>query len=89
MDAAALGLALPDHSGPSKRTTSHAITVTRKLTDWPAKPFSRFGDGCRIARIVIVADSSFAALDLIAAVRRHVCLVTRLRLDANLFTPAT
>jgi hypothetical protein len=39
-------------------------------------------------KIVIVADSSFAALDLIAMVRRHVCLVTRLRLDANLFAPA-
>ena len=39
-------------------------------------------------RVIIVADSSFAALDLIAAVRQHVCLVTRLRLDANLFAPA-
>ena len=39
-------------------------------------------------RVVIVADSSFAALQLIAAVRRHVCLITRLRLDASLFEPA-
>ena len=39
-------------------------------------------------KIVVVADSSFAALDLIAAVRRHVCLITRLRLDASLFEPA-
>jgi hypothetical protein len=39
-------------------------------------------------RLVIVADSSFAALELIAAVRRHVCLITRLRLDASLFEPA-
>jgi len=39
-------------------------------------------------RIVVVADSGFAALDLIAAVRRHVCLITRLRLDASLFKPA-
>ena len=38
-------------------------------------------------RMVIVADSSFAALELIAAVRHHVCLITRLRLDANLFEP--
>ena len=38
-------------------------------------------------RIVVVADSSFAALELIAAVRRHVCLITRLRLDAGLFEP--
>jgi len=35
--------------------------------------------------IVIVADSGFAAIELIAAVRRHVCFLTRLRLDANLF----
>ena len=39
-------------------------------------------------RLVVVADSSFAALDLIAAVRRYVCLITRLRLDASLFEPA-
>ena len=39
-------------------------------------------------RVVVVADSSFAALELIAAVRRRVCLITRLRLDANLFKPA-
>ena len=39
-------------------------------------------------RLAVVADSSFAALDLIAAVRRHVCLITRLRLDASLFEPA-
>jgi hypothetical protein len=39
-------------------------------------------------RVVVVADSSFAALELIAAVRRHVCMITRLRLDASLFEPA-
>jgi len=39
-------------------------------------------------KIVVVADSSFAALDLIGAVRRHVCFITRLRLDAGLYQPA-
>jgi hypothetical protein len=39
-------------------------------------------------RLVFVADSSFAALDLLAAVRSRVCMITRLRLDANLFRPA-
>jgi hypothetical protein len=38
--------------------------------------------------VVVVADSRFAALEWIAAVRDHVCLITRLRLDANLFAPA-
>jgi len=39
-------------------------------------------------RLIVVADASFAAIDLIAALRRHVCLVTRLRIDASLFAPA-
>jgi hypothetical protein len=39
-------------------------------------------------QLIFVADSGFAALDLLAAVRRHVCVITRLRLDANLFAPA-
>ena len=38
--------------------------------------------------IVIVADSAFAALDLLAAVRRHATVITRLRLDAALYAPA-
>ena len=39
-------------------------------------------------RIVAVADSGFSAIDLLDAVRGHVCVVTRLRLDARLFVPA-
>jgi hypothetical protein len=39
-------------------------------------------------RIVIVADNSFAVLNLLAAVRRDVTMVTRLRLDAALYEPA-
>jgi len=37
--------------------------------------------------IIAVADSSYAAIDLLNAVRRHVCMITRLRLDARLFDP--
>ena len=39
-------------------------------------------------RIVVVADSSFAALAFLDAVRSYVTVVTRLRLDAALYTPA-
>lgn len=39
-------------------------------------------------RLVLVADHSFAALDFLDAARRHVCVVSRLRLDARLFAPA-
>lgn len=38
--------------------------------------------------IVVVADSSFAALELLDATRRKFCIVTRLRLDAALYDPA-
>jgi hypothetical protein len=35
-----------------------------------------------------VADAGFSGVSLIAALRRHVCLITRLRIDAILFAPA-
>jgi hypothetical protein len=38
--------------------------------------------------IVVVADNSFAVVELLAAVRQKVCVVTRLRLDAVLYEPA-
>jgi hypothetical protein len=37
--------------------------------------------------IVIVADAGFAALDLLAGLPEQVAMVTRLRLDAALYTP--
>ena len=37
--------------------------------------------------MVAVADSSYAAIELLAAVRRRLTVVTRLRLDARLFDP--
>lgn len=38
-------------------------------------------------RIVIVGDTAFAAIDFLGAVRNYVSVVTRLRLDANLYAP--
>jgi hypothetical protein len=48
---------------------------------------------CLVARwlpgrpLVAVADSTYAAIDLLAAIRAHLTLITRLRLDARLFDP--
>ena len=39
-------------------------------------------------RLVVVADASFAALELLEAVCRELTVVTRLRLDAALYDPA-
>ena len=38
-------------------------------------------------RVIVVADSSYAAIELLAAVRQQVSVITRLRLDARLFDP--
>jgi hypothetical protein len=38
--------------------------------------------------IVVVGDSTYAALDLLDAGRETVCIITRLRLDAALYKPA-
>jgi len=35
--------------------------------------------------VIAIADSSYAAIELLAAVRQHVTVITRLRLDARLF----
>jgi len=36
-------------------------------------------------QIIAAADSSYAVIDLLNAVRRRICMITRLRLDARLF----
>ena len=37
--------------------------------------------------LIAVADSAFAALELLTALRAHMTVITRLRLDAQLFAP--
>jgi len=73
---------------PSERYNTARGRHHKKLTDWARQAILQVRRWLPKRKIVVVADSSFAALDLIAAVRRHVCLVTRLRLDASLFEPA-
>ncbi len=72
---------------PSERYDAAHGPRHKKLTDWARQAILQVRRWAP-KRSIVVADSSFSALDLIAAVRRHVCLVMRLRLDANLFAPA-
>lgn len=73
---------------PSERYNTAHGRRHKKLTDWARQAILQVRRWLPKREIVVVADSSFSALDLIAAVRHHVCFVTRLRLDANLFEPA-
>src|SRR5512145_956886 len=63
-----------------KTLTERALQMIRQLRQWLPK-----------RRLVIVGDSSYAALDLLAAgqaLPEPVTLVTRLRMDAALYEPA-
>jgi DDE superfamily endonuclease len=72
---------------PSQRCDDSKGRRHKTLTDWARQGILQVKRWLPNRLIVIVADSTFSAIELIAAVRRHVCFVTRLRLDANLFEP--
>jgi hypothetical protein len=73
---------------PSARWSEANGKHHKTLTSWARQAILQTKRWLPNRRLVFVADSGFAALDLLAAVRGHVCMITRLRLDANLFWPA-
>jgi len=70
---------------PSKRFYAGKSRAPKTLLDWARQAALQIHRWLPDRSIVMVADSAFAALEFLAAVRNHVCVVTRLRLDANLF----
>jgi len=73
---------------PSERYYEERGRAHKKLTTWARQMLLQVKRWLPEREVVVVADSSFAALELLAAVRREVTLVTRLRLDAALYEPA-
>jgi len=73
---------------PSERSNHKQGRRHKQLTRWAIQAILQTRRWLPERRITIVGDSSFASLELIAAVRRHVRLITRLRLDASLFASA-
>src|SRR5215212_6972353 len=72
---------------PSERFAREQGRRHKKLTDWARQlllPLARWLPG---RRLIAVADSSYAAIELLMAVCRRLTVVTRLRLDARLFDP--
>src|SRR5215218_4511532 len=72
---------------PSERYARGRGGSHTRLTDWGREMLLQLARSLPDRRIVAVADSSFAVLELLDATRRRVCVVTRLRLDARLFAP--
>jgi hypothetical protein len=74
---------------PSERYCRERGGRHKKLTDWARQMALQARRWLPGREVVLVGDSGFAALELLAALARHglIC-VTRLRLDAALYEPA-
>ncbi len=73
---------------PSARYHTRRGNAHKKLTDWARQMMLQLRRWLPHQALVVVGDSSFAAIELLDAVRRYVTFVTRLRLDAALYAPA-
>jgi DDE superfamily endonuclease len=69
---------------PSARWSETHRRRHKTLTDWGRQAILQTKRWLPNRLLVFVADSGFAVLELLAAVRNHVCVITRLRLDAAL-----
>jgi hypothetical protein len=76
---------------PSERYHQKCRRSHKKLTDWARQILSQVRRWVPQRELIVVADSSFAVLTLLDALRhlaRPVTMITRLRLDAALYAPA-
>jgi len=74
---------------PSERSCRVRGLRHKKLTDWARQLVLQARRWLPGREIVVVGDSGFAALELLATLTRHkVTSITRLRLDAALYHPA-
>jgi hypothetical protein len=72
---------------PSKRYAPERGRRHKLLTDWARQMLLQVVRWLPDRQVIVVADMSYAAIELLDAVRRHLTVVTRLRFDARLFDP--
>jgi hypothetical protein len=72
---------------PSKRTAQRQRRRFKSLTTWARQMIRQVHRWQPDRSLVVVGDRTYAALELLDAVRSVATLVTRLRLDARLFAP--
>ncbi len=83
-----MGLPFLTVLAPSKRCYADKPRSPKTLLDWARQVALRIHRWLPGRRIVIVGGPAFASVDFLGAVRNYVSVVTRLRLDANLYAPA-
>lgn len=72
---------------PSERYCKGHRKKHKKVTDWARQTIKLLARWLADRKVIIVADSSYSALELLAAVKDKATLITRLRLDAALYEP--
>jgi hypothetical protein len=83
-----MGLPFLTMLAPSQRFYDNKPRAPKTLLDWARQAALQIHRWLPGRRIVIVADSAFAAVEFLGAVRGYLSIVTRLRLDAGLYAPA-
>src|SRR5690349_1959049 len=76
---------------PSERYNQQHRRRHKTLTDWGRQMIRQLRRWLPVRKLVVVADSTYAVLELLACAARMiepVTIVTRLRLDAALYEPA-
>ncbi len=73
---------------PSERYGKEAGKRHKQVTDWARQMLLQLKRWLPKRQVIAVGDSSYAVLELLAAVRSQVTFITRLRLDAALYAPA-
>jgi hypothetical protein len=72
---------------PSERYDQTQGKKHKKLTDWARQMLLQLRRWLPERGIIAVGDSSYAVIDLLAALQGKVSVITRLRLDAALYEP--
>jgi hypothetical protein len=72
---------------PSERSARSRGRRHKTLTDWARQVLLQTARWLPGRHVVAVADSGFAAIALLRDLAPHLCMVTRLRLDAALYAP--
>src|SRR3954465_3990009 len=73
---------------PSEQWSSQHRLRHKTLTDWARQALLQTARWLPERRVIAVGDSSFSAIELLREVGRHLCMISRLRLDAGLYEPA-
>src|SRR5919202_3346301 len=73
---------------PSEQSSAQHRRRHKKLTDWARQVLLQTARWRPGRRVITVGDSSFSAIQLLRDVGRHLCMISRLRLDAGLYEPA-